>query len=78
MFTVVQGPARETNALLSKYFPENVAKDQGNPFFSQIFDRWLELHKKYWEQLDPREYTLKAFQAAFQLGVSMMLEKHGY
>ena len=27
---------------------------------------------------DPRDYTFKAMIAAYQLGVSMILEKYGY
>lgn len=47
-------------------------------FYMDIFQRWLTLHKPYWELRDPRNYTFMATLAAYQLGVSMVLEKYGY
>lgn len=72
------GPADDANILLSKHFPSSISADQGNPFFQKIFARWMKAHDPYWKQSDPREYTFRAMVAAYQLGVSMMLEKLGY
>ena len=46
-------------------------------YFS-IFDKWMELHEPYWKLADPRQYTFDATLAAYQLGVSVILEKYGY
>ena len=53
-------------------------RNQGNAFFQKIFDRWHEKVKPYLDLPDPREYYLKATLAAYQLGVSMMLERLWY
>ena len=75
---IEDGSADDTNVLLKKHFPKEISENQGNPFFSKIFDRWLEMHTPYWALADARQHTFKAMLAAFQLGVSMILEKHGY
>lgn len=75
---ITNGPADDANSLLKKHFPANVSEDQGNTFFRKIFARWVAMHKPYWDLDDPRNYTFKALVAAYQLGISMMLEKLGY
>lgn len=75
---IENGPADDANTLMNKYFPSDVMGNQGNDFFPIIFYRWLKMHEPYWNLADPREYTLKALLAAYQLGVSMILEKYGY
>lgn len=72
------GPADDANLLLSKYFSEEISTNQGNQFFQKIFPRWIAMHEPYWELSDPRDYTFKAMLAAYQLGISMILEKYGY
>ncbi len=72
------GPADDANALLEKHFPADISLNQGNSFFQKIYVRWIALHAPYWEMSDPRLYTFNAMMAAYQLGVSMMLEKLGY
>lgn len=47
-------------------------------FSYKIFEKWVEMHKPYWELNDPRQYTVNATVAAFQLGVSMILCKYGF
>ena len=75
---IYEGPADDANILLEKHFPKEVSANQGNPFFQKIYPRWLAMHEPYWKLDDPREYTFKAMLAAYQLGVSMTLEKYGY
>ena len=72
------GPSFYANDLLEKHFPSDISRDQGNTFYYMIFERLEEEHKPYWQLRDPRQYTFKALLAAYQLGVSMMLEKLGY
>lgn len=64
-------PILETNLGLS---PDQ----QSEKLFSTVFDRWLQLHEPYWELPDPRDYTFKALLAAYQAGISAILEKFGY
>ncbi len=52
--------------------------EQQTDFYSAIYDEWIDIYEPYWEMRDPREYTLKAILAAYQLGVSMILGKYGY
>ena len=72
------GPADDANQLLKEYFPDEVSQNQGNTFFNKIFLRWLKMHEPYWKMRDPRQFTFHAVLAAYQVGVSMMLEKYGY
>ena len=75
---ISQGPADDANELLIEHFSASIAEDQGNPYFRKIFARWMAMHKPYWDLDDPRTYTFKALMAAYQLGISMMLDKLGY
>ena len=72
------GPADDANLLLCKHFPKEISENQGNLFFQKVYSRWIAMHDPYWKLADPRDYTFKAMLAAYQLGVSMMLEKLGY
>lgn len=56
----------------------NLSKDKANEFYGEIYDVWLEKHNPYWSLNDPRDYTFNAMMAAYQLGVSMILEKYGF
>ena len=56
----------------------NMNQNQMNDFFRQMFDIWQDLHAPYWQLADPRDYTFRSLVAAFQLGVSLMLDKLGY
>lgn len=47
-------------------------------FCVEIFLRWSAVHEPYWNLQDPRDYTVYATLAAFQLGVSMILCKYGF
>ena len=71
-----EGPADVAEALLKNELGLN--KEQANQFYAQIYERWIALHEPYWKLSDPREYTFNAMLAAYQLGVSMILEKYGY
>lgn len=75
---IQDGPVDEAYPIWEKYFPEEIVGFQGNPFFQKINSRWLAILEPYWELKDPRDYILKALLAAYQLGVSMILEKYGY
>lgn len=75
---IEEGPADDANILLAKHFPKEISENQGNSFFQKIYPRWLAMHEPYWALPDPRDYTFKAMLAAYQLGVSMILEKYGY
>ena len=75
---ISEGPADHANILLEKHFPKSISENQGNPFFQKIYTRWVAMHHPYWALSDPREYTFSAMLAAYQLGISMILEKYGY
>lgn len=72
------GPGIMGAYLFVMYFPIEVHANNGEAFCRKIYSRWLDLHEPYWELEDPRDYTFKALLAAYQLGVSMILEKYGY
>lgn len=73
-----EGPADDANTLLQAHFENNISENQGNLFFQRIFQRWSLMHEPYWKLSDPRKYTFEALTAAYQLGISMILEKYGY
>lgn len=73
---VNKGPTDVVEKILKAEF--GMEKMDGNEFYAVIYDKWLELHKPYWELNDAREYTFKAILAAYQVGVSTILEKYGY
>lgn len=75
---IEDGPADDANVLLEKHFSKEISENQGNPFFQKIFAKWMALHEPYWKLADPRQYTFRLMIAAYQLGVSMILEKYGY
>lgn len=75
---ILDGPAIMGYCLLKKYFSEEIYKNFGEEFYKKIYARWLALHEPYWALEDPRIYTFNAMLAAYQLGVSMILEKYGY
>ena len=75
---ILGGPSIIGYSLLKKHFSEEIHKNFGEEFYKTIYARWLVLHEPYWVLNDPREYTFKAMLAAYQLGVSMILEKYGY
>ena len=75
---IKNGPADDANAIMEAQFTNGIMGNQGNDFFPIIFERWLAMHEPYWKLSDPRDYTFKAMLAAYQLGISMILEKYGY
>ena len=78
----LNGPALMAAYLWTKHFPNEkpleFGENYGEAFYQKIYDRWLALHEPYWALEDPRRYTFNAMLAAYQLGVSMILEKYGY
>ena len=73
---IAEGPADACKPLLKLLGLTDNEKENG--FYSTIFERWMAMHEPYWKLSDPREYTFKAMVAAYQLGISMILEKYGY
>lgn len=73
---IAEGPAEEAQPITKKQFGWD--RDKENAFYNMIYQRWLSLHEPYWDLDNPREYTFNAMVAAYQLGVSMILEKLGY
>lgn len=74
----IVGPADDASALFMEHFSPDMAADDGHAFFESIFNRVILLLEPYWDMQDSRQYTFSAMMAAYQLGVSMMLEKLGY
>ena len=54
-----------------------ITEDNFNLFCRHIYDDWLRMLEPYWSQQDPRDYTFHATLAAFQLGVSTILDQYG-
>ena len=73
---IAEGPADACKPFLRQLGLTDNEKE--NDFYRVIFDKWLEQHEPYWNMSDPRDYTFKATLAAYQLGISMILEKYGY
>ena len=55
-----------------------MTKEKRDGLYQAVFAKWLALHEPYWKMSDPREYTYQAMLAAYQLGISVILEKYGY
>ena len=73
---ISEGPADACKPFLIQLGLSTTEKE--NEFYQTIFKSWLEMHEPYWKLSDPREYTFTATLAAYQLGISMILEKYGY
>ena len=73
---IEEGPADACKPFLRQLGLTN--NDKENDFYRAIYARWLAKHEPYWKMNDPRDYTFKATLAAYQLGISMILEKYGY
>lgn len=73
---IEEGPADECKPLLLELGLTDNEKE--NDFYRTIYARWMTMHEPYWKLSDPRDYTFRATVAAYQLGVSMILEKYGY
>ena len=73
---LAEGPADDAYAILAKEF--GMDKNAVGEFCGKVYERWMAMHKPYWDLQDPREYTFKATLAAYQLGVSLILNKYGY
>ena len=73
---IEEGPADACKPFLRQLGLTN--NDKENDFYRAVYARWLAKHEPYWKLKDPRDYTFKATLAAYQLGISMILEKYGY
>ena len=73
---MLKGPT-DGAALRKMHFAGEVMDWQGD-FFPRVSIRLMAMLEPYWKLSDSRDYILKAMVAAYQLGVSMILEKFGY
>ena len=71
-----EGPAESCKPWLYQLGLTDNQKE--NTFYQVIFERWAKNHEPYWKLKDCRDYTFNATLAAYQLGVSMILERCGY
>ena len=72
---VKDGPEKEASAIRTEKFSKKLAYKQGHPFFLDIYSRWTAMTTPYWELPDPQPYIFDALVAAYQLGVSMVLNR---
>ena len=75
---IINDPVQIGQELIKQYFSNVIPDSNGMILCVAIFIAWKKLHDPYWKLSDPRKYTLLSMAAAFQLGVTMMLEKYGY
>lgn len=68
------GPVEDAENLIEEYFPDSIGPSDID-FFQHIFERWAAMTKPHMKNKDAREYIYQSTLAAYQLGVSMMLEK---
>lgn len=73
---IQEGPANACKPYLKQLGLTDIEKE--NVLYRAVFECWLKKHEPYWKLSDPRTYTFMATVAAYQLGVSMILEKYGY
>ena len=73
---ITEGPADACKPFLKQLGLTDTERE--NDFYRTIYGRWTVMHEPYWKLSDPRDYTFKAMLAAYQLGISMILEKYGY
>lgn len=73
---IEEGPADEADRIFKSTIglPDS---QQQNHFYQVIFEKWVACHEPYWALTNPREYTFHAMLAAYQLGISIILEKYG-
>lgn len=71
------GPAFDALAIMSEKIGIS-GNEERNDFCRNIYRKWISCHEPYWNLRDPRQYTFRAMVAAYQLGVSMILEKYGF
>ena len=69
------GPADAADDLWRQEF--GMSPENADGFYKKIYSRWLEKMRPHWGEEDPRDYIFNAVMAAFQLGISIMLEKIG-
>lgn len=71
------GPADDANVIMSETIGISGNQEQ-NVLYQKIYEKWIKCHEPYWTLEDPRQYTFRAMVAAYQLGISMILEKYGF
>lgn len=71
------GPADDANIILEETIGISGNQEQ-NELYQKIYEKWIHCHEPYWKLEDPRQYTFRAMLAAYQLGISMILEKYGF
>ena len=53
-------------------------QEEVNQLTKDVYRTWLDLHQPYWDLEDCRDYMFRDLVAAYQLGVSIELERLGY
>ena len=76
-YIIKNGPADDAIPILEKVVGLN-GSNQQNAFYQKIFQKWADCHAPYWALEDARPYTFNAMMAAYQLGISIILEKYGF
>ena len=74
---IEEGPSDYAQPLLQAELGLTAEK-QAEELFATVFKKWLEMHEPYWALSDARDYTFNAMMAAYQAGISTLLEKYGY
>lgn len=74
---IANGPADDADRILKSTIGLVGTQNQ-NAFYQKIYKKWMACHEPYWSLQDPRQYTFKTMVAAYQLGISMTLEKYGF
>ena len=73
---ITEGPAWPSHGVLHWLGLTDYAQEDA--FFREIFEVWWGLFEPHADGDDPAEYAYRADLAAFQLGLSVVLAKHGY
>lgn len=72
---IAEGPANACAPLLKQFSLDDM--DSENEYYMKIYSVWIKVMKPSWTLKDPTEYVVMAMLAAYQVGVSMILEKEG-
>lgn len=70
------GPSDDAYELSKKLL--NLDFDGTNKLLSAVFNERTKQHEPYWKLSDPRNYTFAAMMSAYQVGISVILERLGY
>lgn len=68
------GPADDANVISAETIGIMDNQEQ-NTLYQKICEKWIQCREPYWALEDSRQYTFRAMVVAYQLGISMVLEK---